>query len=786
MDKYEFNIKVEQIKKLVTKGDFTTSMKIADTIDWRRVRNANLLAMISQVYEKNGEYQEAKEILMQAYERAPIGKRLLFKLAELALREGNVREAEEYYREFVDVAPGDARQNLLRYLILKAKGASSRQLIAALEKYVSTELDERWMYELAELYASVGEKAMCVQMCDKITLMFAFGKYVDKALDLKARYAELSDYQQDLVEHPDKYEAQYKAVEQEFENGGLDVFGDEDERNAGGAYSTEMQFPDHDYQEAGRYEEDRYTDGADAEEAGYADGSYAEENGYADNGSYAEEDGYADDGSYAQENGYTDDSYEGDGGYADGSYEEENGYADGGYTDDGGVEGDSYAGEEINAPQGYASEYAGHGQAGSDEEDGYGRSADGPERYGQPAEDPDGSGRDEEPEEEYVRTDRPSRHSTLDEELVANLHQAAAEEELAREMSRIAGEPEQEPAADGPTKKLYNINRALPRTLQPGAEEAQVVEDDSVEAGFEQEADGENEAESVAGDDEESRAADRYAQEPSAEAGADSVPRFMVIETRTPEKGMEKAIERLKAYHIQNNSHNQTVKIAGGKLNSRGIENVAPMLAGRDLIVDEAGDLSGSELEKLSRLIAEDVSGMVVVLLDNPRQIGDLYQNNAKQLEAFVRIDGETETVISSYSPAPADEAETAEEEGPEVFTEVSDPDREVNIETEPEEPERSEDYQVEMDPNDFAQYACDYAAEIDCSITGKSMLALYERVELMEEDGIPLTKENAEAMIEEAADKAEKPSLGRLITGVFSAKYDKEGLLILREEHFI
>ena len=89
------------------------------------------------------------------------------------------------------------------------------------------------------------------------------------------------------------------------------------------------------------------------------------------------------------------------------------------------------------------------------------------------------------------------------------------------------------------------------------------------------------------------------------------------------------------------------------------------------------------------------------------------------------------------------------------------------------------------MDLEAFAQYACDYAAEIDCSITGKSMLALYERVELMEEDGVPLTKENAEAMIEEAADKAEKPSLGRLITGVFSAKYDKEGLLILREEHF-
>ena len=141
MDKYEFNIKVEQIKKLVTKGDYETSMKIADSIDWRRVRNANLLAMISQVYEKNGEYQEAKEVLLLAFERAPIAKRLLYKLTELALKEGSVQEAEDYYREFCDMAPDDSRQHLLRYMILKEKGASNEQLIHSLERYTSTELD---------------------------------------------------------------------------------------------------------------------------------------------------------------------------------------------------------------------------------------------------------------------------------------------------------------------------------------------------------------------------------------------------------------------------------------------------------------------------------------------------------------------------------------------------------------------------------------------------------------------------------------------------------------------
>ena len=114
MDKYEFNIKVEQLKKLVNKGDYETAMKIADTIDWRRVRNANLLSLVSSVYEKNHEYHEAKEILLIAFERAPIGKRLLYKLTQLALKEGEIQEAEAYYREFCSMAEDDSRQYILR------------------------------------------------------------------------------------------------------------------------------------------------------------------------------------------------------------------------------------------------------------------------------------------------------------------------------------------------------------------------------------------------------------------------------------------------------------------------------------------------------------------------------------------------------------------------------------------------------------------------------------------------------------------------------------------------
>ena len=194
MDKYEFNIKVEQIKKMVNKGDYETAMKIADTIDWRRVRNVNILSMVATIYEKNQEYQEAKDILLLAFERAPIGKRLLFKLAELAIKEGSTGEAEDYYREFCDLAPDDPRQYILRYMILGAKGAPVEQLIHTLEQYCNIELDEKWLYELAELYAEAGMGELCIMACDKIMLMFGLGKYVEKAMELKIQFAPLTKW----------------------------------------------------------------------------------------------------------------------------------------------------------------------------------------------------------------------------------------------------------------------------------------------------------------------------------------------------------------------------------------------------------------------------------------------------------------------------------------------------------------------------------------------------------------------------------------------------------------
>lgn len=1026
MDKYEFNIKVEQIKKLVSKKDFATAMKIADTIDWRRVRNANLLSMISQVYEKNREYQEAKEVLLLAFERAPIGKRLLYKLTELALKEGSVAEAEDYYREFCDLAPDDTRQYILRYMLLKEQKAPMDQLIHALERYTSTELDEKWMYELAELYARAGRIGDCVQLCDKMILLFGVGTYVERAMELKQRYAPLNHYQQDLAQNRDKYEEKLRAVEEEYENGmaGMGIYEEQDNSGignqeymydgAGGNVSGTPGYvqPGYGYMpEGGNYAqpEGGYMAGAGSyaqpaggyvsgpgsyvqPEGGYISGSgnyeqpgngYTAEpgnyvqpgggyvagagnyvqpgggyavgtggyvqpgNGYAaETGGYVQpENGYAAGaGDYVQpENGYI----AGAGGYiqpgngyaagAGGYVQPENGYAAGagnyvqpedgyGYAERTGNYGQSGSGyvpgqdhysqlENDYAPEGgYVPGNENYSQPGAYGTGNYSQFQDnymaGNDRYVRPAagggyyggtgrgyDDTEGQYMEENgsygsaadgsyAEDESYYSDNShmyQRNNFVDEELVASLHQAAAEQELAAEMSKISAEDyvEQEPQS-GQTKVFRQ--RASNKIAEAVARRAAEKE-------------------------KESQYHDRV-----------YTPHHLMIEAKSPETGFETAIEVLKGIHQKTGVNNQVIKISGSKLSNRGVFNVSDKLAGKDLIVEEAGDLRQEDLEELQMLLERDETGMIVVLIDNPYQMEELHHQNPGFINLFKCINADqedsepevtqeenylqeeeageepvSEDTVSGEEPAKDSEEEPREEREDgtlEAYTETAaDATDDMNFEEEPadeeelvreeqyspeaeeddgdeyepdeeyseeddgeyedryeaeyeteyednaeaeyedeyegeyeeaydaeyvgedgyndeyedgyaedeyaEEQEYSEEQEAEneydrpiddeeLDLNDFADYAVKYASEIDCSITGKSMLALYERIEIMEEDGIPLTRTNAEDLIEEAADKAEKPSLGGLIKGVFSSKYDKDGLLILKEEHFI
>lgn len=667
MDKYEFNIKVEQIRKLVNKGDYETAIKIADGIDWRRVHNANLLSMISQVYEKNKEYGYAKDILLMAFERAPVGKRLLYKLTELAIREGSLDEAEDYYREFCDLAGDDPRQHLLRYMLLRAKDAPVEQLIHTLERYCAEELDERWLYELAELYHEAGDEAKCVAACDKLMLMFGLGKYVDKAMDLKLQYAPLSKYQMDLVENREKYEEKLRAVEQSYQ----DVDGREEEEEP----EEPRREPESRPAEPERRPAEPVYETAPADAV---------------------------------------------------------------------VKG---APEPVEVLP--------------------------------------------EPEEEAESDSLPTPEVSYEPEAVeAAMRQAETEASLAQEMSRMKpGSPEEGSDEMGKTRIVKDIRRSRPAVVKAPAQEA---------------------------------------EEPVRETT--SRPRHVMVEARTPEKGMEAAILTLKRIRRESGVKNPVIKITGSKLNKRGVLASAEKLAGKDLMIEEAGDLSVETIEELEQLMSRDHTGMRVVLIDNPKQMKILAGKSSSLSDWFEYVQGD-ELVAGEHENPPAGagkpeaaparpaekQAEPPVQPAPEkpaasAAKQVASAAKPVAGEDDPEAaaadgrpvrrvfpvkdtamraPEPSyepvvADPNEEMDIDEFAQYACQYAADIDCSITGKSMLALYERIEIMEEDGIKLTRANAEDLIEEAADRAEKPSLGKRIKGMFSSKYDKDGLLILKEEHFI
>ena len=792
MDKYEFNIKVEQIKKLVGKNDYETAMKIADAIDWRRVRNINLLSMVATVYEKNRNYQEAKEILLQAFERAPIGKRLLYKLAELAIKEGNIEEAEAYYKEFGDLASDDPRQQLLRYMILKAKGAPAQQLIHSLESYTSVELDEKWLYELAELYSLAGMTDRCVETCDRIMLMFGLGKYVDKAMDLKIRYAPLTSYQMDLVENRDKYEAKLRAVELEYGAGGRPAAEPEPEEEY---YEEESVQEPEPYYEDMRFQEPPMEDDLETsmeEEA--VQESLAREMSRI---SYDEP--VIKEAPRLERTRVLEDIRRV--GHPTAVLPKPRGiYLNEGEADPSYPSGPIIEDDDIEEPEMEAvseSEYAGFQSAATAE--------DSEEAFYQP---------------QAFASDDPDDHQPYD----AELYQDEDEPELSHDPSYE--EPENEASWH------YSSGQ-----------------------------DGDLELE------------EPYEEEEDEEIEEAPVRNHLMIEARTSEKGLKMAVDALKQIHLESGVKNPVARITGSKLSKRGVLASAEKLAGKDLVIEEAGDLTTEALEELNILMAEDTSGMIVVLIDNPKQMEALHCDHPDLASKFECIgSGEEMTAspvrssdeslpereipasplrtqngsvpkASAYKepayqePAyqePAYQAPPVYETAAPSYETPGASAYETNYEADYEEVQgsyeapryenqgylaesdswQSQDYEdeegyeeeefyeenrpsvrdeegpgfhgEEMDIDEFAQYACRYANEIDCSVTGKSMLALYERIEIMEEDGLPLNRANAESLIEEAADRAEKPPLGKRLKNLFSTKYDKEGLLILKEEHFI
>ena len=640
MDKYEFSIKAEQIKKLSGQGDYKTAMQIADTIDWNRVRNANLLSSIAEIYEKNGEYEEAKDILLLAFERAPVGKRFLYKLSELSLSSGAIDDAVEFYREFMDVSPEDPRKFLLQYMILKAKGARAEQLVGPLEQFTETELEEQWLYELAKLYGEAGREDDCVRTCDKMILLFGMGKYVDKAMDLKLHYRPLKEEEAPRTVVKEEYDEEPKTVVQE---------------------------------------------------------------------TLAKVD---------SEEGYLDDDMEED-----------------------------------------ASELPKMQQIAPEEENAE-----------QPAY-----------EEEQVPV--------------------AEEKQDLQSDDRISlGEAEPEKA---------NLEEATTKASSEPAVESASIENEPTKGSF---------------------------------------PNYhMIVEAKTIEEAFHIAVEEIKYFHKEHNLNFKVAKVSADKLNEKGFAVFADKLQERDLIIEHAGKLKYSVLDEIEEYILHPKDASSVVLIDEVDHFDRLAEDRPKFIEYFdivsdheeeeddlleeVDLEKDSFPEEESAEKAPYDEEgeEDSEEEyldepedaeepeeyvphKPSIFERPARPYTEVleeaNKENEEEEEEeilptvREDRKAIEedvrpaekatpksissMNIEEFADYAINYAKSIDCSITEKGITALYERIQLMEEDGIVLNEESARDLIEDTADQAEKPSIGKKIGSLFRPKYDKDDKLILREEHFM
>ena len=205
MDKYEYRVKTEQMLEHYEKKQFRKAMEIADTIDWRRVKSPAMLNTVSEIYENNGEFQKSRDTLMIAFDRAPSSRKVVYRLAVLALKLNDINEASDCYEEFVKLAPRDPNQFILKYRILKAQGSDLSEQISALEEFKKAEYIEKWAYELAKLYHEAGMTSKCLEECDDLILWFSEGKYVYQAMELKMKYKPLTPLQQE------KYD-EYKGV----------------------------------------------------------------------------------------------------------------------------------------------------------------------------------------------------------------------------------------------------------------------------------------------------------------------------------------------------------------------------------------------------------------------------------------------------------------------------------------------------------------------------------------------------------------------------------------------
>ena len=1010
MDKHELNVKVEQMRKQAGLGDYQTAVKIADKIDWRRVSNVSLLTQVSEIYEKVGMYAEAKDILLLAVERTPMGRGLLFKLTQLALKVNSIDEAEECFEEFQRLAPQDTRQKLLRYLILKAKGAQPQQLMPPLEEYVSEELSDEWMYELAELYHRAGMREACLDLCDRITILFGTGEWVQKALRLKAEGEgePLNEYQQSILQGEIYYQptaprqnavrepaplttpyAQQPMMATEYGTQvpyqtAAEPYGMEPAPALAEQYVTQPQptvfaqpaaftqpaafvQPEESYDQAPLQQaapsEERYrnvptfqtpaaastgipswTEAAKPQEAPAQNDIDAEIDAHLRrleeekrNGVRARaaatpvstetvQEPLRETATELRESAHP--SAEEDARSVEQRYREESARLSRDYVVSSGERNESseFPGTEQlmvdrlrYEEESEAAKLRAEARAAETEEAIRQREAKLDETKVLPKLPA------QERREQLAREEAALRRIEQDkeaEQIKKSVIEAAKKpelEETAKEspeaVSAAATEEkasQTKPAETVATAEKQPREEAVTAEKQPAETAAAEKQSQAEVVAAEKQpaetaaAEKQSQAEAVAAEKQpaETAAAEKQSAEEGelVEESAETrreVPRQpkllrtpgsfnALIEGRTPEEGLQSAVERLKEAQAVTGFKRPAAKVKAERLNVYGVRNSAEKTAGRDLIIEEAGDLSDVSLSELIQLIAADGGMRTVLLIDNPLQLTRLRASHPevetvfhtadkredvkayfaaeakfREAEARLREEAVKTALEAKEARRKEEEAKRAEEEARRAEEEArrlaereaaenarkaaeaaaaaaeakAAAEREEEARRKEEEARRAEELlnrvaeeiivrepetvpaaraeagvqrpaqravpraedRAKLDAerrrakenelltkDAFANYAAAYARNIDCVMTGKSMNALYERIELLQADGVSLTRKNAEILIEEAADHAERPPLGRRLSGLFSKRYNKDGLLILKEEDFL
>ena len=701
MDKYEFSIKAEQIKKLSSQGDYKTAMQIADTIDWNRVRNANLLSSIADIYEYNGEYEEAKDILLMAFERAPVGKRFLYKLSELSLRSGSIEEAIEFYKEFLDVSPEDPRKYLLRYKILKAKGAMASQLVGPLEQFTETELDEKWLYELAKLYGEAGREEDCIALCDKMILLFGMGKYVDKAQDLKLQYRPFEEDTRRVLRKESFALPEEEPAFEEKKSSGRGVYEDKPSVREVPEEASEALAP----KEVSREEIQREKE------------KQAESNALSRPEEKTEQ-------------------------------EKES-------------ETEAFSKEETVGASDQTSDYM------SPED-----SKEASKKYSEDSSEEKAEGKDMAQEETPAATDKeesiPTYHMIIEADTLEDGFKIAVEEikyfhqeyNLAFKVAKTNADKLNEKGFAPFAEKLkerdliieeagklkYSVVDEIERYIQNPKDASSIIlvdvydhfdrmaEDrprfidyfDIVSNKEELEEEEDNDLEDV---DLEASVEEPEKEEPEETVEEEYVPHKPSIFDR-PARPYTEVLEE-EARKEEAKEKQEAPSAIREEADSRDFEDAEP----EDEYYDDENEDYDEEIEE--------------------EAVEDAPPVREERREAPIREQEEDLSAISDalekHSPLGQKEKKNAG-----------------------------------MSIDEFAEYAISYADSIDCAITEKGITALYERIQLMEEDGIILNKQSAEDLVEEAADQAEKPSLGKKLSSFLRPKYNKDDKLILREEHFM